>query len=83
MPVTRIEKKFATNGAIQNIMEHISKLLEDVDEVVFDQPEERAGATEPDGSVLDRRKKDEWLKDTEPYHGGRPSVTVSIFMLVV
>ena len=44
-------------------MEHISKSLEEVDEVVFDQPEERAGATAPDGSVLDRRKKDEWLKD--------------------
>ena len=56
-------------------MEHISKSLEEVDEVVFDQPEERAGATEPDGSVLDRRKKDEWLKDTEPYHGGRPRMT--------
>ena len=51
-------------------MEHISKPSEDVSEVVFGQPEERAGATEPDGSVLDRRKEDEWLEDTEPYHGG-------------
>ena len=56
-------------------MEHISKLSEDVGEVVFGQPEERAGATEPDGSVLDRRKDDEWLEDTEPYHGARPRTT--------
>ena len=44
-------------------------------EVVFGQPEERAGATEPDGSVLDRRKEDEWLEDTEPYHWARPWMT--------
>ena len=56
-------------------MEHISKLSEDVGEVVFGQPEEGAGATEPDGSVLDRRKEDEWLEDTEPYHGARPRTT--------
>ena len=56
-------------------MEHISKPSEDVGEVVFGQPEERAGATEPDGSVLDRRKEDEWLEDTEPYHGARPRMT--------
>ena len=56
-------------------MEHISKPSEDVGEVVFGQPEERAGATEPDGSVLDRRRKDEWLKDTEPYHGAGPRMT--------
>ena len=56
-------------------MEHISKLSEDVGEVVFGQPEERAEATEPDGSVLDRRKEDEWLEDTEPYHGARSRTT--------
>ena len=56
-------------------MEHISKPSEDVGEVVFGQPEERAGATELDGSVLDRRKADEWLEDTEPYHGARPRTT--------
>ena len=44
-------------------------------EVVFGQPEERAGATEPDGSVLDRRKEHEWLEDMEPYHGARPRTT--------
>ena len=46
------------NGATQNKMEHISKRLEDVGEVVFGQPEEKAGAIESDGSVLDRRKED-------------------------
>ena len=53
-------------------MEHIVKPSEDVGEVVFGQPEEKAGATGPDGSVLDRWKEDEWLEDTEPYHGARP-----------
>ena len=44
-------------------------------EVVFGQPEEKAGATEPDGSVLNRRNEEEWLEDTEPYHGARPRTT--------
>ena len=44
-------------------------------EVVFGQPEERAGATEPNGSVLNRRKEEEWLEDTEFYHGARPRTT--------
>ena len=56
-------------------MEHISKTSGDVSEVVFDQLEEKAGAMEPDGSVLDRRKEEEWLEDTEPYHGARPRTT--------
>ena len=56
-------------------MEHISKMSGDVSEVVFGQPEEKAGATEPDGSVLNRRKEEEWLEDTEPYHGARPRTT--------
>ena len=56
-------------------MEHISKPSEAVGEVVFGQPEKRAGATEPDGSVLDRCKEDEWLQDTEPYHGACPRTT--------
>ena len=56
-------------------MEHISKTSGDVIEVVFGQPEEKAGATEPDGSVLNRRKEEEWLEDTEPYHGARPRTT--------
>ena len=45
------------------------------DEVVFDQPEERAGAMEPHGSVPNRRKEEEWLEATEPYHGARPRTT--------
>ena len=49
-----------------------SQSPEYVSEVIFDQPEERAGATGPYGSVLDRRKEDGWLDDTEPYHGARP-----------
>ena len=32
-----------------------------LDEVVFDQPEEKAGTMEPDGSVPNRRKEEEWL----------------------
>ena len=56
-------------------MEHLSKPSEDVSEVIFGQPEERAGATGPYGSVLDRRKEDGWLDDTEPYHGARPRTT--------
>ena len=39
---------------------------------VFGQPEEKAGATGPDGSGLNRRREDDWLEDTEPYHGVRP-----------
>ena len=53
-------------------MEHIKKSSDDVGEVVFGQPEEKAGATGPDGSVLNRRKDDEWLEDMEPYHRARP-----------
>ena len=53
-------------------MEHILKSSEDVGEVVFGQPEEKAEATGPDGSVLNRRREDDWLEDTEPYHGARP-----------
>ena len=56
-------------------MEHISKTSGDVSEVVFGQTEEKAGATEPDGLVLNRRKEEEWLEDTEPYHGAHPKTT--------
>ena len=56
-------------------MEHMSKTSADVSEVVFDQPEEKAGAMELDGSVLNRRKEEEWLEDTEPCHGARPRTT--------
>ena len=53
----------------------MSKTSDDVNEVVFDQPEEKAGAMELDGSVQNRRKEEEWLEATEPYHGARPRVT--------
>ena len=56
-------------------MEHLSKPSEDVSDVIFSQPEERAGATGPYGPVLDRRKEDGWLDDTEPYQGSRPRTT--------
>ena len=39
----------------------MSKTSDEVDEVVFDQPEETAGTMEPDGSVPNRRKEEEWL----------------------
>ena len=39
-------------------------MLGDESKVVFDQPEEKAGAMEPDGSVPNRRKEDEWLGAT-------------------
>ena len=41
----------------------------------FDQPEEKAGTMEPDGSVPNRRHEEEWLGDTEPYHGARLRAT--------
>ena len=37
----------------------MSQTLGDESEVVFDQPEERAGAMEPDGSIPNRRKEEE------------------------
>ena len=46
-----------------------------LDEVIFDQPEEKAGTMEPDGSVPNRRHEEEWLGDTEPYNGARPRAT--------
>ena len=49
----------------------MSQTLDESD-VVFDQPEERAGAMEPDGSVPNRRKEEAWLEATEPYCGARP-----------
>ena len=52
-------------------MEDLSKPSEDVSEVIFCQPEEGAGATEPYGSVLDRRKEDGWRDDMEPYQDDR------------
>ena len=39
---------------------------------MFDQPEERAGAMETEGSLQNRRRKETWLEATEPYRGARP-----------
>ena len=53
----------------------MSKTSDEVDEVIFDQPEEKVGTMEPDGSVPNRRQEEEWLGDTEPYQGARPRAT--------
>ena len=50
----------------------MSQTLADDSEVVFDQPEESAGAMEPEGSLQNRRRKETWLEATEPYRGARP-----------
>ena len=50
----------------------MSQTLADDSEVVFDQPEEGAGAMEPEGLVPSRRKEEAWLEDTEPHQGARP-----------
>ena len=68
-------KKFGTNGAVSAHREKYVKDVKDDSEVVFDQPEEKGGAMEPDGSVPNRRKEEEWLEATEPYHGARPRTT--------
>ena len=41
----------------------------DEGEVVFSQQEELAATIGPYGPRVDRRNEDEWLDDTEPYHG--------------
>ena len=54
-------------------MEHLSKPSEDVSEDVSLRPAGgKCWSNGPYGSVLDRRKEDGWLDDTEPYHGARP-----------
>ena len=50
----------------------MSQTLADESEVMFDQPEESAGAMETEGSLQNRRRKETWLEDTEPYRGARP-----------
>ena len=50
----------------------MSQTLVDDSEVVFDQPEESAGAMEPESSVPNRRKEEAWLEDMGPYQGARP-----------
>ena len=50
----------------------MSQTLSYDSEVVFDQPEESAGAMEPKGPIPNRRKKEAWLEAMEPYRGARP-----------
>ena len=50
----------------------MSQTLADDSEVVFDQPEEGAGAMEPEGLVPNRHKEEAWLEDREPHQGARP-----------
>ena len=50
----------------------MSQTLADDSDVVFDQPEESAGAMEPEGSFRNRHRKETWLEGTEPYRGARP-----------
>ena len=50
----------------------MSQTLADESEVMFDQPEESAGAMETEGSLQNRHRKETWLEDTEPYRGARP-----------
>ena len=45
----------------------MSQTLADDSEVIFDQPEESAGAIEPEGSSRNRHKKETWLEVTEPH----------------
>ena len=50
----------------------MSQTLADDSEVMFDRPEESAGAMEPEGSLQNRHRKETWLDATEPYRGARP-----------
>ena len=50
----------------------MSQTLADDSEVMFDQPEESAGAMETEGSLQNRRRKETWLEATEPNRGARP-----------
>ena len=50
----------------------MSQTLADDREVVFDQPEESAGALEPEGSSRNRHKEETGFEETEPHRGARP-----------
>ena len=50
----------------------MDQTLADDSEVVFDQPEESAGALEPEGSSRNQHKKEMWFEETEPHRGARP-----------
>ena len=46
--------------------------MADDSEVLFDQPEESAGALELEGSSWNRHKKETGFEETEPHRGARP-----------
>ena len=50
----------------------MSQTLADDSEVMFDQLGHSDGAMEPEGSSLNRHRKETWLEATEPYRGARP-----------
>ena len=50
----------------------MAQTLADDSEVLFDQPEESAGALEPEGSSRNRHKKETGFEETEPHLGARP-----------
>ena len=50
----------------------MSQTLAEDSEVMFGQQEEIAGAMEMEGSSQNRRGRETWLEDTEPYRGARP-----------
>ena len=64
---------FVTTGAVPTHEEQeMDQTLADDSAVVFDQPEESAGALEPEGSSRNRHKKEMWFEETEPHRGARP-----------
>ena len=50
----------------------MSQTLADDSEVFFDQPEESAGALEPEGSSRNRHNKETGFEEMEPHRGARP-----------
>ena len=50
----------------------MSQTLADDSEVLFDQPEESAGALEPEGSSRNRHKKETGFEETELHRGAWP-----------
>ena len=50
----------------------MSQTLADDSEVMFDRPEDSAGAMKPEGSLQNRHRKETWLEATEPYRGAQP-----------
>ena len=50
----------------------MAQTLADDTEVLFDQPEESAGALEPEGSSRNRHKEETGFEETEPHRGAQP-----------